>query len=333
MWLSQAFEWFIIFMICACIVLVMLQSEVSIASSKTFKVIYELFNWIALIVFTLEYYLRIWSCVENPVLKPRDGSVSDWSARWRWAKKPMSILDLVATASFYVDLFLDLANLGKSFTAVRSFRAVRILLVVARMERQYKAFKRLKNVLSNRLPELGLCSFIACVILLSSAILIYYFEHENQPDEFSSIFVCMYWACITMTTVGYGDMAPKTGVGRFIGAILGLVGLALFAIPAGIIGSGFTELMDEIKLKKQRSSSKTSTTRRENSYGAVSPRALATPPRGLQMRSVDDDRASFSSSFDVNNPKHLQLRGKCSFEEAHLRSPMILQARSSSMRA
>ena len=309
MFLSKAFEWFIIFMICSCIVLVIVQSDSSIAESTGFKVVYELWNWVALIVFTAEYYLRIWSCVENPALKPHDGSVSDLQARIRWARKPMSLLDLVCTVSFYIDLFMDLANLGKSFTAVRSFRAMRILLVVARMERQYKAFKRLRKVLSNRMSELWLVTFIAAVVLVASSILVFYFEHDTQPDVFSSIFVSMYWASITMTTVGYGDMAPKTHAGRFLGSMLGLMGIALFAIPAGLIGSGFTELMDETRSKKRQLGSS------RRGGGFSSPALRSAPPSTprtpgqlqLQLQSVDDGRTTFSSAFDVNDPSHLAI--------------------------
>ena len=304
MWLSKAFEWFIVFMICSCILLVMLQSEVSIAEARSFKVVYELFNWAALIVFTLEYYLRIWSCVENPALKPRNGSVTDVQARWRWAKKPMSVLDIIATASFYIDLFLDLKFGQELYSCAILSRGSHPSRRCAHGE-AVQGVQTLRNVLSNRLPELGLCSFIASVILLSSSILIYYFENGEQPETFSSIFVCMYWAAITMTTVGYGDMSPITGVGRVIGALLGLVGIALFAIPAGIIGSGFTELMDDIKLKKKRSNSRASTARSGEGDGAVTPRTRATPLRGLQLHKIDDDRGPFSSSFDVNDLKHL----------------------------
>ena len=86
--------------------------------------------------------------------------------------------------------------------------------------------------------------FLAILFLLTiSSAVVYHLEHEAQPDDFSSIPAAMWWGVATLTTVGYGDVTPITGLGKFFGSIIALLGVGLFALPAGILGSGFITVM------------------------------------------------------------------------------------------
>jgi len=99
------------------------------------------------------------------------------------------------------------------------------------------------NVLKHKMPELVVATVIGIFLLVISASLMYFVEHEAQPEQFSSIPATMWWAVSTLTTVGYGDMFPITPLGKFLGAFIAMLGLGLFALPAGIIASGFPDII------------------------------------------------------------------------------------------
>lgn len=180
---------------------------------------------VSMIIFTIEYLLRIWSCTadsryRHPVL-----------GRLRFGITPLLLIDLVALLPFYLP-FLGLGDL-------RILRALRLLAWAARLGRYFEGIRTLGTVLRSKAVELFTVVLVLTVMLVLASSLMYYAEHNAQPDDFASIPEAMWWSIITLTTVGYGDVSPVTPVGKFMAGIIAVMGIGMFALPAGILGSGF----------------------------------------------------------------------------------------------
>ena len=126
---------------------------------------------------------------------------------------------------------------------LRSVRLLRLLRMVriAKVGRYSLAVRTLHNVLRAKAADLLSLLFLLLVLLVVSSTLMYFLEHEAQPQTFSSIPATMWWGIITLTTIGYGDMTPATGTGRLLGGVIAIAGIAMFALPAGLLGAAFVE--------------------------------------------------------------------------------------------
>ena len=194
----------------------------------TYHHFFQDFEYFSVAIFSIEYLIRLWSCVENKGQShPFWGRVSFVFSFW-------GLVDLLAIAPFFLSAF------AADFGFIRMLRLLRILRLF-RMSRYFHAFRIIKNVLYSKREELILSfSFIFFLIIFSSS-LMYYIEHPYQPKAFTSIPASIWWGVNTMTTVGYGDMYPITLPGKILGAFVAITGISLFALPAGIIASGFNE--------------------------------------------------------------------------------------------
>lgn len=161
-------------------------------------------------IFTIEYVLRVL------LEEKRLGFIFSF----------YGIVDLFAILPFYVAVGLDL----------RTLRALRLLRLF-KFFRYSKTIRRMKNALAIAKQELILFFSLACILLYLAAVGIYYFEHAAQPEKFSSIFSSLWWSVATLTAVGYGDVVPITTGGRIFTFFILMIGLAIVAIPAGIIAS------------------------------------------------------------------------------------------------
>ncbi len=187
--------------------------------------------------FTVEYLLRIWSCTINPAYTGASG-------RARFARTPLAIIDLLAFLPFYLSLgAVDLRFLR----LLRIFRIFRL----AKLYRYLTALRTFHRVLLAKKEELLVTLLILFVLLVFSSTLVYYAEHEAQPEAFSSIPAAMWWGIATLTTVGYGDIYPVTPMGRTIASFITVLGIGMFALPTGILGSGFIEEIQARKEKKK----------------------------------------------------------------------------------
>lgn len=188
-------------------------------------------------VFTVEYMLRIWSCTSQ------SGFERPVAGRLRFALTPLMVVDLVAIGPAYV------AGLGgldlRMLRAIRLFRLLRVLKIA----RYSESLQLLGRVLVAKRGELVVTLCAGAVLLLIASSLMYYAENEAQPDQFASIPAAMWWGVETLTTVGYGDVIPTTRIGKALGSAIALLGIGLFALPAGILGSGFVE---ELQRRRQR---------------------------------------------------------------------------------
>jgi voltage-gated potassium channel len=194
------------------------------------------FEIFSVVVFSAEYLLRLWSCVEDPrYARPVLG-------RLRWAVSFMALVDLASILPFYIS-FLGLEH-HLDARVVRALRLLR-LFRVAKLGRYSTALQTLGRVARAKKEELVATLSLIVLLLVISSSAIYFaehgVEHPNQNEAFTSIPASMWWAIVTLATVGYGDTFPVTVAGKIIGGFVALLGIGLFALPTGILGSGFME--------------------------------------------------------------------------------------------
>ncbi|MCC0175987.1 ion transporter [Waterburya agarophytonicola K14] len=180
------------------------------------------------IIFSLEYGLRLWLCTfERRFRHPFWG-------RLHYAVTPMAIIDFISTFPFYLILvFHNLAFLK----TLRLLRLARIL----KIGRHSKALRSLAQVVIRKQEELLITFSTIFFLLIIASSLMFFAEHDAQPEAFSSIPAAMWWGAVTLTTVGYGDIYPVTVIGKLLGASLAFFGIGVFVLPAGIVASGFAE--------------------------------------------------------------------------------------------
>ena len=194
----------------------------------TYKNYFEGFELFSVIVFSLEYLLRLWSCTSVRKYKhPIRG-------RLRFMFSPGALVDLAAILPFYLPLSsLDLRSL-------RLLRMVRFMRFF-KLARFLNASRVIRRVFTSKRDELLISVLMVFALIVLAASLMYFVEHDAQPDKFSSIPETMWWSVATLTTVGYGDVYPVTGVGKTLTACISILGIGMFALPAGILASGFSE--------------------------------------------------------------------------------------------
>lgn len=193
----------------------------------------QLFELITVSVFTVEYVLRLWCA---PVNHRYRGAVR---GRLRFALTPMAIIDFVAIAPFFIAIFFDIDV--HTVLMLRLFRLLRLFKLARYME----SLRLVTDVFKSKRDELMIVLTIELFLLVIFSSMMYMAEHQAQPDKFSSIPESMWFGIITMTTVGYGDVSPVTMMGKFAAASLALVGVAMFALPTGIIAAGFSSQMQK----------------------------------------------------------------------------------------
>lgn len=185
------------------------------------KTILQIIEWFSVIVFSLEYVLRIYVADSKP----------------KFIFSFFGIIDLLAILPFYLSFGVDL----RSLRALRFLRLFRIFKLV----RYNRAMNHFTSAIKSAKEEIFLFVFITLILIYFSAVGIYYFENEAQPEHFSSIFDSLWWAIITLTTVGYGDVYPITVGGKVFTFIILMIGLGIVAIPTGIISSALTKSVDK----------------------------------------------------------------------------------------
>lgn len=193
--------------------------------------VFRNFERISVAIFTVEYVLRLWSCVEDPAYAHPIGG------RLKMALTPMALIDLVAIAPFYVSL------VAPGALDLRYLRVLRLLRVfrLFRARRLSAAFSTLARVVTAKRMELGVTLAVVVSAMLLSAGAMYMAEHQEPGTQFTSIPRAMWWAIVTITTIGYGDMVPSTPFGQLLAGVVGFIGICAIALPVGILSSGFIE--------------------------------------------------------------------------------------------
>ncbi len=189
---------------------------------------FEAFNVFSVIVFTIEYGLRLWSAVDIPMLS----RLPHWRARLRFALRPIMIIDLLAFLPWYLHWVYPM-----DLRILRVFRLFRLLKLV----RYSPALQTLGRVIADEYRALLGALLVILVLLLFASTAMYFLEREAQPDKFGSIPAAAWWALATLTTVGYGDVVPITPFGKLLGGVVMLLGVGMIALPVAIIATGFSQ--------------------------------------------------------------------------------------------
>ena len=231
--LQGIFDSFIVVWVIISVLCVILESVSQIRYILNIQFI--IIDAIAVSIFTIEYCLRLYCCVENPQFShPITG-------RLKQAQTTSSIIDFLAILPFFLEVFLH-HLLDLRF--LRVFRLMRLL----KLTRYTGATSTLTKVIARELPVMCSSAFIMLLLVILTASLGYLFEHEAQPDKFENIPQSIYWAVITLASVGYGDISPVTSLGRFMTILMSLLGIGIFAIPAALLSSAFT---DQLRIERE----------------------------------------------------------------------------------
>ncbi|NQY93422.1 MAG: ion transporter [Campylobacteraceae bacterium] len=199
---------------------------------STYFPIFAIINKINVALFTLEYVLRLYSITHQTNKR-----------RIKYALSPYMLIDLIAILPFYLSLF------NMDFGFLRALRIIRIFKLF-----RLTKFAQFDNLISEIIKEKKeefIFIFVALMILvLTITPLVYFAEKDAQPEVFSSMGTTMWWAIITFTTVGYGDMFPITTIGRILTSFVSFLGIAFYAIPGSIFTSALLEKINEKKRLK-----------------------------------------------------------------------------------
>jgi voltage-gated potassium channel len=225
-WRVLLFESFLITLIVANVVAVMLDSVKGIGE-RYFSFFYW-FETISVLIFAVEYAMRLWVAIEDP----RYGAYGPFWGRVRYAASPVMVIDFFSFAPSIVNIFIPSAL---DLRVLRLFRLLRLMKIA----RYSPALSTLIEVIkAERRALLGTLLLILCIMVIS-AYLMYVVEGPVQPNKFGSLPSALYWSVTTLTTTGYGDITPITAIGRIVAGVTMMFGLALFALPVGIVATNF----------------------------------------------------------------------------------------------
>ncbi len=223
--ISRAFDFFIITLIALNIVSIALQTVEDVyARYRNFFIWFEV---ISVFIFSAEYVLRVWACTASPLYnRPVRG-------RLRFMLTPLALADLLAVLPFWLPF------VGFDLRFVRALRFFRVFRL-AKLHRYSAAVQTLTRVFYASKEQLAVALFGIGLLVLVAAFLIYLFEHDAQPEVFSSIPVSLWWAIDAVTPASFGGMSPVTFGGKVLSAVMSILSVGLFALPTAILGSAFT---------------------------------------------------------------------------------------------
>lgn len=194
--------------------------------------IFEIFS---IAVFTIEFSMRVYvSDLTHP-------SNSRIKSAFKFIFSPFGLIDLFAILPFYIPFIIKI-----DLRFIRILRLVRFFRIL-KISRYNSTLKLIGSVIKDKKIELGMTLFVSFLILVIASFLMFHIEGSVQPDKFPNVFATLWWAIATLTTIGYGDVYPITGLGKALSSIIALLGIGLVALPTGIISAGFIEKMNKIK--------------------------------------------------------------------------------------
>ena len=234
---SKIFNIFLIILIFLNVLAIILNSIQTL--NLKYSNIFYTFEIISVIIFSIEYLLRLWTCNLNPAYKGR------LKGRVKYIFSSMVLIDLVAILPFYIPMIIPI-----DLRFLRVIRLVRIFRIF-KLGRYSESLQMLGRILRKKKSELIVTFFVVILLIIISSSLIYEFEREAQPEKFSSIPISMWWAIVTLTTVGYGDVYPVTIIGKILSSVIALLGIGLFALSPGILSSGMVEELQREKSKNE----------------------------------------------------------------------------------
>jgi len=251
------------------------------------------FQEAALVVLTVEFFLRIW--VEPEKTAPAGELV----CRIAYLKSPLGIVDFLAVLPAWVGLIYPVELHWFELAAALS---------LFKLSRYVPALSLVANVVVRQGRSIFAALVVLSILLVFAATVIYLFEYEAQPNSFESIPQSLWWAISTMATVGYGDMAPITPIGRLIGGVAMVFGIAMFAVPAGILASGFAE-----ELRKRDFVVNWQSVARVPLFARLDANAISSVAQLLKPRSVSTNQAIVRRG-DVAESMYFIMEGEVEVE-------------------
>ncbi len=231
--LNKYFDYFILALIVLSVFSIILESISDF--NLQYGIYLKWFNTVAVIIFSIEYILRIYV---SDIIYPSSSRIK---SALKFIFSTYGIIDLLAVIPFYLPMFIKI-----DLRFLRILRLTRFLRIL-KINRYSNSLKLIGDVIKEKKPELVITGFLTFLILIIASFLMYYVEGEKQPDKFPDILSAIWWAVATLTTVGYGDVYPVTGLGKLISGIIAILGIGIVALPTGLISSGF---MDKIQKQK-----------------------------------------------------------------------------------
>jgi voltage-gated potassium channel len=199
--------------------------------------VFQLFGDLSIIVFSVEYLLRFWSCdSEDKYSDPIFGRI-------RYAITPLALIDLMVILPFYLGYLTLNRRLLRGLRVLWTFRLLKI-------SRYSKSLQVIMNVVRAQKDELAMSLTAIIFFMVLSSTLIYFLEHDAQPQNFPNIPSTMWWAILTMTTIGE-NVYPVTPLGKAIGGLIIILGVATFALPTSILTSGFVDELERRRAKDE----------------------------------------------------------------------------------
>lgn len=194
--------------------------------------IFEIFS---VAIFTIEFCMRVYvSDLTHP-------SNSRMKSALMFVFSPFGLIDLFAILPFYLPFIIKI-----DLRFIRILRLIRFFRIL-KISRYNSTLKLIGSVIKDKKTELGMTLFVTLLILIIASFLMFHIEGSVQSDKFPNVFATLWWAIATLTTIGYGDVYPITGLGKVLSGIIALLGIGLVALPTGIISAGFIERINKIK--------------------------------------------------------------------------------------
>lgn len=231
---SRSVSWLLLTLISLNVIAIIIESVDSIYFQ--FQREFYYFELFSVTVFTIEYLARVWSSIDLTQSK----SQSAFVGRLKYMLSPMALIDLLAILPFYLSLYIAID--------LRFLRILRMLRLF-KLTRYSTALSALLDVFQTEAETLIAAFVVLLVMLVISASGIYLLENTIQPDVFGSIPQAMWWAVVTLTTVGYGDAVPVTALGKAFAGFIGLIGIGMLALPVAILSSGFAQNLNKRRQK------------------------------------------------------------------------------------
>ena len=224
---------FLIGLICLNIIAVIFETVQSV--NVTYHIYFHYFEIFSISIFTIEYFLRLWSCTETKTYSLRSNKAKN-QTYFQYFISPMAIIDLIAILPFYLSFIFNVD--------LRFLRILRMLRIF-KLTRYSESMTMLLNVLHREKYALSSSFFILMIIMIIAASGIYLIEHSHQPEHFQSIPHTMWWAIVTLTTVGYGDVYPITTIGKLFASSIMIAGIGFVALPTAILASSFSNTLKQ----------------------------------------------------------------------------------------
>ena len=229
-WASLASDWFLITLVLTNIAAVVLES-VNVLEAK-YAAEFAWFETVSVVIFSAEYLLRVWATGSASPEQP-------WLARRRYMLGFYGLVDLLSIAPFYLAVLVP----GLDLRVLRVLRLLRVL----KISHFNTALEDLIQAIWHERKTLFSAIYLLLIAVLLCSSIMYFAETEAQPEKFSSIPAAMYWALITLTTVGYGDVSPVTWIGQIVSVITAFLGVCTIALLTGVVASAFSNQLERRK--------------------------------------------------------------------------------------